>query len=210
MNPFKNNQETLSVSKQFYKKFYSDNLPRKLILGINPGRLGAGVTGIPFTDSKRLAEYCGINIRSVVTHEPSSVFIYEVIKQYGGVKKFFTNFYINSVCPLGFIGERKSGNWNNLNYYDYPSLIKITRPFIVYSLKMQIKMGIDTSIVYILGTKNGEIFKKINDEYRFFDSIIILEHPRYIEQYKSKIRHEFVLKYLNALKGTLANNEVPI
>jgi len=49
MNPFRENPEALIVSGKFYKKYYNDNNPRFLILGINPGRFGAGVTGIPFT-----------------------------------------------------------------------------------------------------------------------------------------------------------------
>ena len=58
MNPFKESDTALKVSNQFYKKYYSDTNKRTLILGINPGRLGAGITGIPFTDTKRLKEPC--------------------------------------------------------------------------------------------------------------------------------------------------------
>ena len=50
MNPFKDGQ-IISISSSFYKKYYNDNRPRHFILGINPGRFGAGVTGIPFTDT---------------------------------------------------------------------------------------------------------------------------------------------------------------
>jgi len=102
MNPFKGNSDILSVSSSFYKKFYNDNSPRHLILGINPGRFGAGVTGIPFTDTKRLTNECGIKYSGKETHEPSSVFVYEVIEAYGGINKFYNDFYINSISPLGF------------------------------------------------------------------------------------------------------------
>ncbi len=107
LNPFKDNKEILPVSEIFYNKFYNDSRKRKLILGINPGRKGAGVTGIPFTDTKRLSEICNIKIESVNTHETSSVFVYDVIEKYGGVKKFYNDFYINSICPLGFIRLNK-------------------------------------------------------------------------------------------------------
>ncbi len=60
MNPFRGSDAILSVSSAFYKKFYNDPNPRHLILGINPGRFGGGVTGIPFTDTKRLTNECGI------------------------------------------------------------------------------------------------------------------------------------------------------
>lgn len=83
LNPFQDNPEINRISEAFYNKFYNDERERRLILGINPGRLGAGVTGIPFTDSKRMSGVCGINIESVSTHEPSSVFVCDVIKGYG-------------------------------------------------------------------------------------------------------------------------------
>ena len=62
MNPFRNNPRTMAVVSQFYRKFYTDNKERRLILGINPGRFGAGITGIPFTDTVRLREKCGLLI----------------------------------------------------------------------------------------------------------------------------------------------------
>ena len=34
MNPFKENKNTLSLSSQFYKKYYHDSNKRHLILGI--------------------------------------------------------------------------------------------------------------------------------------------------------------------------------
>ena len=46
--------ETKRCMSSFYQKFYNDNQKRTFILGINPGRFGAGVTGVPFTDPIRL------------------------------------------------------------------------------------------------------------------------------------------------------------
>ena len=54
MNPFKESLQAVHIAKTFYQKYYDDQQPRHLILGINPGRFGAGLTGIPFTDPKRL------------------------------------------------------------------------------------------------------------------------------------------------------------
>ncbi len=101
MNPFTENPQALATSSAFYKKFYNDHNRRHLILGINPGRFGAGVTGIPFTDTKRLEEKCGLKIDGIHTYEPSSVFVYEMIDAYGGVEAFYKDFYINSPSPLG-------------------------------------------------------------------------------------------------------------
>ena len=199
MNPFQKNEEIIPIMESFYTKFYNDNSKRKLILGINPGRFGAGVTGIPFTDTKRLLELCDIKIESISTHEPSSVFIYELIEHYGGTSAFFSNYYINSICPLGFIEQNKNGTWVNRNYYDYRILFETMRPFIVSNLKKQIQFGIDTTVCYILGKKNAKFFKLINDQEKLFDSIIIFDHPRYIQQYKSKYKDEYLSCYLEKL-----------
>src|SRR5699024_2737048 len=102
LNPYRDNPEIMQILRAFYAKFYADNHTRKLIVGINPGRLGAGVTGIPFTDTKRLQHDCGLTMNdSKETHEPSSVFIYELIAAYGGINAFYKQFFISSVCPLG-------------------------------------------------------------------------------------------------------------
>ncbi len=199
MNPFKENKEILSIIDSFYNKFYNDNNKRKLILGINPGRLGAGVTGIPFTDTKRLSELCNIDINSVSTHEPSSVFIYELIQEYGGVEKFYNDYYINSTSPLGFIEKNKKGNWINCNYYDYKELFKATEKFIISSLKKQIEFGLDTKTCIVLGKKNAKYLKIINDKERLFETIKVLDHPRYIVQYKSKEKKKYLSEYMSCL-----------
>jgi hypothetical protein len=54
MNPFKENPEANCLMIKFYQKYYNNHHKRHLILGINPGRFVAAVTGIPFTDSKQL------------------------------------------------------------------------------------------------------------------------------------------------------------
>jgi hypothetical protein len=196
LNPFKDNPEIISISELFYNKFYRDKRERKLILGINPGRLGAGATGIPFTDSKRLLEVCGIQIDSVNTHEPSSVFVYDVIKKYGGPKKFYGTFYINSICPLGFIIRNQNKRWINCNYHDYEELFCAMEKFISINLKKQISFGIDTSVCYVLGKRNAQFLKIINDKENLFQTIIALDHPRYIQQYKSKLKDKYISEYL--------------
>lgn len=202
MNPFGENQHALEVSSQFYQKYYNDTKPRKLILGINPGRHGAGLTGIPFTDTKRLEEFCNLSIPEKSTHEISSVFIYEMIQQYGGVQQFYKDFYINSISPLGFVIKDKKGKEKNYNYYDSKDLNKLLKPFIIKSIKAQLAFGSDTETCYCLGTgKNYAFLSELNQEVGFFQHIIPLEHPRYIMQYKSKKKQFYIDKYLEVLKG---------
>ncbi|MDD4968028.1 MAG: DUF4918 family protein [Paludibacter sp.] len=102
MNPFREREETPEISATFYRKYYNDHNPRHLILGINPGRFGAGLTGIPFTDPKHLTLQCGISYNGPMAHEPSSVFVYDMIRAFGGEEAFYSRFYISAVCPLGF------------------------------------------------------------------------------------------------------------
>lgn len=199
LNPFNENPEVTEILHQFYTKFFSDQQSRRILIGINPGRHGAGQTGIPFTDTKRLSGDCGLPAPNFNTHEPSSVFVYETIHAFGGVEKFYQHFYINSVCPLGFIRQNKKGNWVNCNYYDYTDLFKALKPFIVSTLKQQIRFGIDTSVCYSLGKKNAKFLTQINKKEKLFEKIIALPHPRYVIQYKFKEKERYIAEYLEKL-----------
>ena len=198
LNPFFDTPKTLKVMKAFYQKFYNDQNQRKFIIGINPSRHGAGVTGVPFTDTKRLESACGIEMKSAHTHEISSVFMYEVIEQFGGAEKFYKEFYINSPFPLAIVRKTLRGELN-ANYYDDKKLFEAVKPFMIQSLKDHINLGLDTSEIFILGKKNATFIEKINSQEHFFDKLTVLEHPRYIQQYKSKEKQLYIDKYLIAL-----------
>lgn len=199
MNPFRENPEILPIAEAFYRKYYSDARPRRLILGINPGRLGAGATGIPFTDTKRLAEACGLEPPAFSTHEPSSVFVYRLIDAYGGPEAFYGRYYINSVCPLGFVKQGANGRWVNYNYYDDARLYAAVKPFILETLRQQIAFGVEPGTCFALGRKNARYLDELNRELGFFGKIVALDHPRYIVQYKSKEMDAYVGRYLEAL-----------
>lgn len=199
MNPFRENKDSLAISSAFYKKYYSDNSRRHIILGINPGRFGAGLTGVPFTDPKRLAEKCGLYYPGPPAHEPSSVFVYNVIDAYGGSEKFYARFYINSICPLGFTIKNSLGKEVNYNFYDSKALTAAVHDFMIQNIKKQIALGIDTDICFCLGSgKNEKILRRLNEKHGFFKKIIALEHPRFVMQYKSKYMQEYIDKYLTA------------
>lgn len=199
LNPFIENPETMQVMQQFYHKYYNDNKQRKLILGINPSRHGAGVTGVPFTDTKRLQTECGISMHSATTHEVSSVFMYDMIHAFGGVKSFYQQVYINSPFPLAIVRKAAGKDWLNANYYDDEALFQSLKPFMMATLKQHISMGIDTDEVIVLGKKNAQYLTKINNEAKLFGKLTVLEHPRYIQQYKSKEKELYIDKYITAL-----------
>lgn len=198
INPFLDNPETMEVMRAFYRKYYNDNRKRRFLIGINPGRHGAGVTGIPFTDTKRLESACGITMQSAHTHEVSSVFLYDMIEAYGGTVRFYKDFYINSPFPLAIIRRTNGGSWRNANYYDDPALFEAVKGFMIDSLKLHIALGLDTCEVFVLGKKNAEFIGRLNDEEKLFEKLTVLEHPRFIQQYKSKEKQAYIKKYLRA------------
>ncbi|HUS87424.1 MAG TPA: uracil-DNA glycosylase family protein [Bacteroidales bacterium] len=200
MNPFRESPEAQELSSLFYRKYYSDNNLRMILLGINPGRHGAGLTGIPFTDTKRLTEKCGIMVKNLSSHETSSVFIYRMIDAFGGPEEFYNKYYINSVCPLGFVKSNEKGRELNYNYYDSRELTENIHNFILDSIKKQLGLGIGRDKAFCLGTgKNFRFLNQLNKDHGFFGRIIPLEHPRYIMQYKSRNIDKYIDSYIEAL-----------
>ena len=201
MNPFQGSPCALAASAAFYRKYYADHRERHIILGINPGRFGAGLTGVPFTDPKRLSAACGIHIAACApAHEPSSVFVYAVIDAMGGPEAFYRDWYINSICPLGFVRVDARGRKKNYNYYDDRRLEEAATPFMVTCLRRQLAFGIRRDVCYCLGTgKNAAFIERLNAEHGFFERVVALEHPRYVMQYKSKELGAYVRKYVTLL-----------
>lgn len=198
LNPFRDNPETMLVMEQFYTKYYADNKQRRFIIGINPSRHGAGVTGVPFTDTKLLSAVCGIQMTSVHTHEVSAVFMYDMIARYGGAECFFGDFYINSPFPLAIVKEAKSGALLNANYYDDKELFECVKDFMVETLRAHIALGLDKDEVFVLGKKNAQFISRLNQEVQLFGRLTILEHPRFIQQYKLREQSSYIDKYILA------------
>ncbi len=200
MNPYKNNPSVMQVVMEFFMKYYSDNNPRHMILGINPGRFGAGVTGITFTDTIRLRTKCGIETEIPETRELSSEFIYKVIDRYGGAPEFYSKFFVSAVCPLGFVlKEGKRGREINFNYYDNRELYNSVYDFIVENIEKQLSFGMKRDLCFCLG--RGENFRfllKMNEKYSYFREIVPLEHPRFIMQYRRKKADLYVDRYIEA------------
>lgn len=188
-------KEVMKIVTTFFKKFYNDNHPRRLIFGINPGRFGAGITGVNFTAPKQLKEFCGIDHSFKQQSELSAEFIYETIERYGRVHKFYRDYFVSAISPLGYI---KDGV--NMNYYDDKKLLAAVKPFIVSSIQKQLSFGFKTDrCICVGGAKNFEFFSALNEEYHFFKTIIPLPHPRFILQYRRKQKENYIHQYLSAL-----------
>ena len=188
--------QVMDIVKHFFEKYYNDNCQRKLMLGINPGRFGAGITGVNFTAPRQLKENCGIDHPWGNTTELSAEFIYEMITQYGGPEKFYSNYFIGAVSPLGFVKDGK-----NINYYYDKKLQQAVTTFIIETIQQQIQMGFATdTCICIGGEKNYKFLVSINEQQGFFKKIIPLPHPRFIMQYRRKRKQEYVNEWLDALQ----------
>lgn len=182
----------MGIFDKFLHKYYNDDKPRRIFLGINPGRFGAGVTGVNFTAPKQLKEYCRIDHDFKNQSELSAEFIYEMIIAYGGTEKFYSDFFIGSVCPLGFIKHGK-----NINYYDDKELLKAVEPFIIKSLKQLVDFNVDRQVCFAIGgEKNFKYLVSLNNRFEWFKEIIPLAHPRFIMQYRRKQKQQFIQQYL--------------
>ena len=189
-------KDVQEVCTSFYKKFYNDDEKRHVLIGINPGRFGGGVTGVPFTDPIRLEKACDIKNNFQKKQELSSVFIYDMIDAFGGASTFYKKFYFSAVSPLGFIKHGK-----NLNYYDDKILIKRIEPFVIDCMNKQIAFGLKTDICFCIGEgENLKYLQKLNSTYKWFDKIKSLSHPRFIMQYRVKRKEEFIQRYLTELR----------
>jgi hypothetical protein len=188
-------EAVMQVVERFCNKFFNDTNERRLFLGINPGRFGAGITGVNFTASKQLTENCGIEHPWKMQTELSAEFIYEMIEAYGGVNEFYQHHFIGSVCPLGFIQHGK-----NINYYDDKELLQTVEPFIIKSIQQQLSFNVKRDKCFAIGgEKNFRYLSTLNDRFHFFDAIIPLPHPRFIMQYKRKEKQAYIDLYLQQL-----------
>ena len=101
------------VIDHFWDTYYSEGVPRVVVCGLNPGRLGAGQTGIPFMDFESLGQLLpGIARRD---RERSASFFFHVLSVFGAAA-FYRTFYVTNVSAVGFV---RSGR--NLNYPDLPA-----------------------------------------------------------------------------------------
>jgi len=189
--------ETQATLATFYKKYFTDNNQRVLLLGINPGRFGAGVTGVPFTDPIKLEEVCGIQNNFDKRFELSSKFIYDVVSDFGGPENFFKTVYISSISPIGFIKDGK-----NINYYDDKELQNDLWNWMKKQIEIQIEFGVNKDVAYSIGSgKNLKVLKQMNEEEKWFKRVDSVPHPRWVMQYRLKRKQEFIDEYLQKISS---------
>jgi hypothetical protein len=113
LNDFLDNWENI---KQFNEKYYAEGYPETVLCGINPGKNGAGKTGVPFLDFSSLSKLMeGVDR---VDTERSAQFFYNIVEEFGAAK-FYRSFYVTNISWVGFT---KDGN--NKNYYELSDPVK--------------------------------------------------------------------------------------
>jgi len=186
---------------QFAQRHYQGPQPRVALLGINPGRLGNGRTGVAFTDPAALTAW-GIANDLPRRREPSSEFVQAVVVDMGGPQMFYQHFFLGSLYPLVLL---KDGL--NYNFYDSPAVTQALWPTIQDSLQRQVtEVGLHRHAAVCLGRRNGQYLQKLNDELHLFDTIHILDHPRYLMQYKRRALAENVARYVDVLNQLKIEN----
>jgi hypothetical protein len=194
MNPY-TDPRTQAHVHTFLDKYFSDNRERTLIIGINPGRFGSGITGVTFTDPVALADELGIPNDMQRKRELSSIFIYDVINHLGGPQAFYSRFFLSAVSPLGF-----TRGGTNLNYYDERKLERSVTPFIVSTIDAQIALGTRRDRVIVLGQgQNAKFVNRLNDKHGWFSAVHALDHPRFIMQYRRKKLDDYIARYADVL-----------
>jgi hypothetical protein len=190
-----------AILTEFAQKYYRADTQRVGIFGINPGRFGGGRTGVAFTDPVALTEICGIShTLPKQRRELSSEFVYKFIAELGGPTPFYEHFFLSSVYPLELTHAGK-----NYNYYDATALIKALWPDMRLSLTQQAEqLNLRRDVAVSLGRRNGEFLTKLNNELGLFERIEVLDHPRFLMQYRRRLLAENVAKYVEVLGGLIA------
>ena len=190
------NPETRDVMKTFFNKYYADTKPRTYLIGINPGRLGSGITGIGFTDAYHLEKYCDIPNSFDKRAEISASFMFEVMAAYGGIETFYKDFFFTTVMPLGLLKNGK-----NYNYYDDKETQECLELFITETLLKQMSFPQAKPNIICVGTgKNLKYLQDFNDKHHCFESIDVVPHPRWVMQYRRKEKEKYIGVYVDALK----------
>jgi len=180
---FKHN---LSGIEAFWQRYWQDDLPRVMLCGINPGRFGAGQTGIPFVDFQSLSRLIPDVTRQDA--EKSATFFFKVAEAFG-LEQFFRTFYISNVSSVGYLDSKGK----NLNYHDLPreALDIVERNF-----NEEIEFVQPTHIISLSKEAHATIRRCLPEQ---IECRFRLPHPSWIMTYRQSEQTRWVDKYLEVL-----------
>lgn len=180
--------KNVDLVKDFYESYYSKSNRRIVLCGINPGRLGAGKTGVPFLDYKSLSKLVP-NI-SNDDSELSAQFIFEVIN-YFGYKHFFDNVYLTNISWFGFVKDDK-----NFNYYNFDKVLQeeFTNSFIeeMNIVQPSVIIPLSEAVEKSIKNINKKIFLKCKVAKR-------IPHPYYFSNFSTRYK-DGLNRYIQAIE----------
>lgn len=187
--------EVRRVVTEFTTQYYHGDHQRLSVWGINPGRFGAGLTGLAFTDPEAVRTAAGIATSITGRRELSAEYVWQVVQAYGGPSAFFSDVYLSALCPLGFLR-----NGTNINFYDDRPFTEALVPTLVEWISTQISAGLRTDVCIVLGTgRLKQVMERYLQPQLPFRTVIFLEHPRYIMQYRRAHVGDYVQRYVDTL-----------
>lgn len=151
--------DNIDIVRDFYKNYYMPVKHQRIVLcGINPGKFGAGKTGVPFLDFKSLSQL--LSTVNSDENERSAQFIWQIISKFGS-QAFFNQVYLTNISWFGF-----SRNGKNLNYNELSPLLQkeftkgfademiIVNPRIIIPLSIEVNKTLRTmNLRYKLGKR---------------------------------------------------------
>lgn len=182
--------KNIDLVRKFYQTYYRHHSDRIVLCGMNPGRLGAGQTGIPFMDFHAISQL----FPDVQQHvrERSAQLIWSVIKEFG-INNFYDHVYLTNISWLRFTKDEK-----NLNYYELPSTIQniFTNTFIeemkIVQPKVIIPLGVEVERSLRKMAKSNRLTYPVENRLPHPAVLVKKEdRPKLIQQYKDRIRRFF-------------------
>jgi len=159
-------EKNISISNRFATMYCSSNNPSVVLCGINPGRLGAGKTGVPFLDFASLSKLLsGIDRYD---SERSAQFFFEIVEHFG-VETFYSTFHVTNISSVGF--ERAG---SNINFYDLPDQ---ALNYVYGSFEKEIKAVLPTTIISLAGSVHNTVKQLFSGS--AIDTSICLPHPNF-------------------------------
>ncbi|MEO2077381.1 MAG: uracil-DNA glycosylase family protein [Bacillus sp. (in: firmicutes)] len=184
--------DNVHLVRDFYESCYKNDNRRIVLCGINPGRLGAGKTGVPFLDYLSLSKLLnGIDNKD---SELSAKFIFSIIESIG-IERFFDHVYLTNISWFGFVKGNK-----NVNYYELGE--ELQREF-TYGFIKEMEI-IQPQVIIPLSKKVKKTLMQMKKE-NLLDAKIAppLSHPYYYSNFKSRYEEGFE-KYKEVIENYTA------
>ena len=176
----------------FHKKYVEPNSPRVVICGINPGRNGAGLTGIPFIDFESLSNMLP-DIQKK-DWEQSAKFFFSVIQEFG-IEEFYKNFHVTNISWFGFSRIDKP---KNVNYFEKDIFTEIAI-YLIDKFVEEMELINPDYIIPLSKTVKYEL-EKLKKQGKIRAEIgTCINHPSWVVTYRRKDLSIWRQKYIDTL-----------